>query len=92
MKEKVNKDSPWLKLNIKVDLESCLNRNILFEKFSKKIQMTDVFISKIHNCELFKHDSYQDSIFYVKNAGTKNSEIIMEKDEKNGNYVAQTPR
>src|ERR1035437_3268490 len=69
----------WDDLLIKIDLESCLTRMVLFEKYSKKEGMTYFFISKLNGCKLFKHKEYPARrLFYVKN-----EEIIMIQDSKN---------
>ena len=71
-------ENSWLNLNIKIDLESCLTRMVLFEKHSKKEGMTEFFMNKMNGCELFKHKKYLDYIFYIKN-----KEILIQQDLKN---------
>ena len=78
----MNKDSPWTKLGINVELDSCLTRQILIEKYcpekAKGIEMANFFFSKINGCELATHEAYKNYIFYIKN-----KEILLEKDIKN---------
>jgi|ERR1035437_10406265 hypothetical protein len=85
-KENIEKKTPWTNLQIKIDLDICLTRKVLSEKHnlekSRIIEMTDFFMEKFNNCELFEHKDYSNWIFYIKNNGTKN-EILFEKDEKN---------
>ena len=77
------KQNSWTNLNIKIDLDRCLTRMVLFEKYnqekSKQIEMTDFFMEKINGCELFKHKEYEKHwSFYIKNG-----EILLQQDLKN---------
>ena len=85
-KVKIADTKIWRPLLIKIDLDGCLTRKVLSEKYnperSKIIEMTDFLMSKMNGCELFKHKDYPSLIFYIKNDGTKN-EFLFEKDEKN---------
>ena len=55
--KKENKNSPWTKHPIAIDLNSSLKRTVLVEKSnpskSLQIEMTNFFLSKLNGCELF---------------------------------------
>ena len=74
--------SPWTKLGIKIELNTCLTRQVLSEKYcpekAKKIEMANFFFKKINGCELATHKDYENYIFYIKN-----KKILLEKDIKN---------
>ena len=74
--------SPWTKLGIKIELNTCLTRQVLSEKYcpkkAKKIEMANFFFSEINGCQLFEHKDFKNYIFYIKN-----KEILLEKDIKN---------
>ena len=76
----------WIKTSFVININLCLCRKVLFEKYnpekSRIIEMTDFFNSKINDCEIFKHESYPNSIFYIKKNSVRN-EILMEQDLKN---------
>ncbi len=85
-KDKINNNTPWNKLPIKIDLKRYLTRHILVEKYcpikGKVSEMTDFFISKLHDCELFTHDDYPDWVFFIKKSGNENT-VLFEKNDKN---------
>src|ERR1035437_9799657 len=86
MSKEEEKQSLWTNLNIKIDLDVCLTRRVLFEKYSKKEVMRYFFMKKLNNCELFKQKNYPNSVFYIKNDGGTDggkNEILFEKYEKN---------
>jgi|ERR1035437_5694032 hypothetical protein len=90
------KQTPWLNLRIKINLDRCLTRQVLFEKYnqekSKQIEMTNFFMEKINGCELFKHKDLE-SVFYIKINGTNGikPKILMEQDlESKIFYIKRT--
>jgi hypothetical protein len=74
--------APWTKLPIKMDLTSCLKRQVLIEKFcfkkAKEMKMRNFFFSEISKCNLFEHSDYKYIVFYIKD-----NKILLEQDTVN---------
>lgn len=78
----------WIELPMKVNLNNCLCREVLFEKYDiknkKQLEMIEFFMRKLNNCMLFVNDSYPDYIFYGKHIEeSQQIEILMEQNIKN---------
>ena len=81
-------DNTWLNLQMKINLDDCLCRKVLFEKYntqsSKQIEMTNFLMSKMNGCELFVNKNHPGCIFYGKCIEkSQQIEILMEQNIKN---------